>query len=117
MAGHPTNCNYYYAMTEILGLDPGREEDLIEFQYLIDQGEIRRTKFGDKVSDSQFDTDSIVSYLQRERKRVEKELLGLTRAIEKLTDKIEENFKALMVKIEEMAKEKEKVDKPEWEKD
>jgi len=112
---HPTNCNYYYAMKELMGLYPERKEDRREFNRLIKQGEIRRTVWGNgQVSEWVYDTDSILAYLQRERKRVEKELLGLTKAIEKLTEKIEENFKALMIRIEEMVKEKEKADKPEW---
>ena len=104
-AGHPTNCNYYYAMTEILGLDPERKEDREEFRLLVKSGEIRQTIFGKKVSEYLYDTQSILAYQRRLRRKVEKELKQLTEAIEGMEKRMVELLERLVDEVKKAMRE------------
>ena len=114
-AGHPSHCNYWYAMTQILGLDPNRKEDKEEFKMLVKTGEITYWKWGNgKVSDRLFDTQSILSYLTRERKKAVKELKELTEAIKSLAKEIGKEARLTRQSIKKLMKEVKEKEKEKW---
>jgi len=117
-AGHPEHCNYYYAMTEILGLDPKRKEDKEEFKMLIRTGEITYWTWGNgKVSDSLFDTQSILAYLHRERKKAVKELKELTEAIKSLIAQTGKEARLTRQLLKKFMKKVEEKEREEWKRD
>ena len=121
--GHPSRCNYYYAMRYLLGLDPRREEDKKFFNMLIETGEISPTVYGNgQISDTLFDTDSILAYRHRQEEKVKEQLEKFTQTImdfQKQThidmDLLKKSIDNLAGKIGELIKTEEEREIPPWE--